>query len=129
MLRPVTIWLKSCRVFRLVRTWSSMSDISMVSCQANWSVQQYYALSADLTRQFNDSGMAYFMNRLSAVLGKTARHRIKLIYKQDMLVEVQLTLAANLTLEQNLEGLIAAALIQTSTECGTSFRVDPIRQN
>lgn len=113
------------------------------TCQTNWSVQQYYALSADLTRQFNDSGMAYFMNRrigqivrtedfmnrLSAVLGETARNRIKLICKQDMLVEVQLMITASLTLGQDLEALIATAPSQNSSECGSMFRVDPIGPN
>ncbi|HMU64432.1 MAG: ribonuclease T [Nitrosomonas sp.] len=113
------------------------------TCQANWSVQQYYELSADLVRQFNDSGMAYFMNRrigkvvrtedfmnrLAAALGEATRNRIKLICKQDMLVEVQLMLAASLTANQDLEALIAAAPTQTGTECGTSFRVDAIGQN
>ncbi|MBK7352529.1 MAG: ribonuclease T [Nitrosomonas sp.] len=113
------------------------------TCQANWSVQQYYALSADLTRQFNDSGMAYFMNRrigkvvrtedfmnrLSAVLGEAARSRIKLICKQDMLIEVQLMLTVSLNPNQDLETLIAAAPTQTETGCGASFRVDPIGPN
>ena len=114
------------------------------TCQAHWSVQQYYELSADLTRQFNDSGMAYFMNRrigqvvrtedfmnrLAAVLGEAARNRIKLICKQDMLVEVQLMLAANLTLGHDLEALIVAAPSQQSgSECGSTFRVDPIGLN
>ena len=106
-------------------------------------MQQYYELSADLVRQFNDSGMAYFMNRrigkvvrtedfmnrLAAVLGEATRNRIKLICKQDMLVEVQLMLAASLTTNQDLETLIAAAPTQTGTECGASFRVDAIGQN
>lgn len=113
------------------------------TCQAHWSVQQYYELSADLTRQFNDSGMAYFMNRrigqvvrtedfvnrLAAVLGEAARNRIKLICKQDMLVEVQLMLAANLSLGHDLEALIATAPLQAGSECGSTFRVDPIGPN
>lgn len=113
------------------------------TCQGTLSVNDYYTLSIDLTRQFNDSGMAYFMNRkigqtlrtedflnrLVAVLGSAAKDRVKLICKQNMLVEVQISLTTQLALGQDLESLIASAPVQSASECGSTFRVDPIGVN
>lgn len=112
------------------------------TCQAAKSIEEFFDLSADLARQFNDSGMAYFMNRrigqqvrtedflsrIAAVLGSAARERIKLSCDQGMLVEIQLSLIANLAPGADLEKLIVNAPAQSSSNCGESFRVDPIGQ-
>lgn len=109
------------------------------TCQVR-SVQDYFELSVDLTRQFNDSGMAYFMNRrigqevrtedflnrIAAVLGASARERIKLDCKQGMLVEVQLALIADLNPGTDLEKLMMHAPVQGQSTCGETFRVDRI---
>lgn len=112
------------------------------TCQAAKSTEEFFDLSVDLARQFNDSGMAYFMNRkigqqvrtedflirVAAVLGSTARDRIKLNCDQGMLVEIQLSLIADLTPGADLEKLIVNAPVQSSSNCGETFRVDPIGQ-
>ncbi len=112
------------------------------TCQVNWSMEEFFDLSADLTRQFNDSGMAYFMNRrigqqirtedffdrLTAVLGSAARERVKLNCDRGMLVEIQLSLVAEISLGADLEKLIMNAPTQGNSDCGETFRVDPIGQ-
>lgn len=113
------------------------------SCQENWSINEFFDLSADLVRQFNDSGMAYFMNRrinqkvrtedflnrLEAVLGSAARDRIKLnCNQQGMMVEIQLSLSGDLIAGADLEKLIMNAPVQEKSNCGEMFRVDRIGQ-
>lgn len=112
------------------------------TCQMG-SVNDYFDLAVDLLRQFNDSGMAYFMNRrigqevrtdafldrVTAVLGLSARDRIKLnCNNQGMLVEIQLNLSADLSLGADLEKLIMNAPVQGKSNCGETFRVDRIGQ-
>lgn len=110
------------------------------TCQTTWSMEEYFDLSVDLTRQFNESGMAYFMNRrigqsvrtedfldrLAAVLGPAARNRVRLKCERGMLVEVQMSLIAELTSDQDLEKLMANAPVQSGSNCGAAFQVDPI---
>lgn len=105
-------------------------------------VNDYFDFAVDLTRQFNDAGMAYFMNRrigqtvrtadfldrAAAVLGPSVRERIKLTCQQDLLVEIQLSLTMALTQDADLEKLIVDAPIQGKSNCGETFRVDPIGQ-
>ncbi|MER2514009.1 MAG: ribonuclease T [Nitrosomonas ureae] len=113
------------------------------SCQENWPVSEFFDLSTDLARQFNDSGMAYFMNRrinqqvrtedflnrLEAVLGFAARDRIKLnCNQQGMMVEIQLSLSGDLIAGADLEKLIMNAPVQEKSNCGETFRVDRIGQ-
>ena len=113
------------------------------SCQESWPVSEFFDLSADLARQFNDSGMAYFMNRrinqqvrtedflnrLEAVLGSAARDRIKLnCNQQGMMVEIQLSLSGDLIAGADLEKLIMNAPVQEKSNCGETFRVDRIGQ-
>jgi ribonuclease T2 len=110
------------------------------TCQTVWSDDEYFDVSVDLTRQFNESGMAYFMNRkigqevrtedflarLVAVLGTEARERVKLECDEGMLVEVQISLIGTLTPGTDLETLITQAPRQSGSDCGPRFRVDPI---
>lgn len=111
------------------------------TCQAK-AMEEFFDLSVDLTRQFNDSGMAYFMNRkigqqvrtedflnrVAAVLGSATRERIKLNCDRGMLVEIQLSLVADLTPGADLEKLIMNAPAQSNSDCGETFRVDAIGQ-
>jgi len=112
------------------------------ACQAAKSIEEFFDVSVDLARQFNDSGMAYFMNRrigqqvrtedflnrVAAVLGSAARERIKLNCDQGMLVEIQLSLIADLIPGADLEELIVNAPAQSNSNCGETFHVDPIGQ-
>jgi ribonuclease T2 len=112
------------------------------TCQTEWSDDQYFELASDLTRQFNESGMAYLMNRkigrdvrtedflsrLAAVLGSGARERVKLGCKDGLLVEVEISLPAGIESGTDLEALIAQAVSTGGSSCGDSFRVDPIGQ-
>ncbi|MBL8496401.1 ribonuclease T [Nitrosomonas sp. JL21] len=111
------------------------------TCQSG-SMDDYFDLAVDLIRQFNDAGMAYFMNRrigqdvrtadflerAAAVLGSSVRDRIKLTCQQGMLVEVQLNLNADLSRGGDLEKLIVNAPVQGNSNCGETFRVDAIGQ-
>ncbi|WP_430233809.1 ribonuclease T2 family protein [Nitrosomonas communis] len=110
------------------------------TCQTTWSMEEYFNLSVDLTRQFNEVGMAYFMNRkigqqvrtedflnrLAAVLGPVARERVKLNCEKGMLVEVQISLVVDMTPGKDLEQLIAQAPKLTPSSCKETFFVDPI---
>ncbi|MCI0403300.1 MAG: ribonuclease T, partial [Acidobacteria bacterium] len=92
------------------------------------------------TRQFNESGMAYFMNRrigrevrtedllarLDAVLGQRTRERVRLDCEEGTLVEVRISLPAGLKPDADLDTLIAQAAPKGGSDCGASFRVDPI---
>lgn len=111
------------------------------TCTNKW-MDDYFDLAADLTRQFNDAGMAYFMNRkigqqvrtedfinrVSAVLGAAAKDRINLICHQGMLVEVRLNLSRSLAYGDDLEKLIPDAPLQEKSNCGETFLVDAIGQ-
>lgn len=113
------------------------------TCQTTRSTKEYFDLSVDLTRQFNESGMAYFMNRrigqqvrtedflnrLAAVLGPATREKVKLRCERGMLVEVQMNLIAELTLGEDLEKLMINAPAQSGSNCGATFYVDPIGQS
>ena len=110
------------------------------TCQNEWSDDQYFDLAADLTRQFNDAGMAYFMNRkigqevktedfltrLAAVLGPNSRDRVKLGCTNGMLVDVEISLPSGMKPGDDLEALMARGNPKSGSNCGASFRVDPI---
>ncbi len=110
------------------------------TCQTAWSNNAYFDVSADLTRQFNESGVAYFMNRrlgrtvrtadflarVDAVLGEGAQKRATLVCKNGMLVEVRVALPSDLRPGEDLDALIGRAAPQGGSDCGSSFRVDRI---
>ncbi|MBX3617316.1 ribonuclease T2 family protein [Nitrosomonas sp.] len=112
------------------------------TCQTKWPMEEFFDLSADLARQFNDAGMAYFMNRrigqqvrtedfinrATAVLGPAAKDRIKLICDKNMLVEVQISLSIDLAPGIDLEKLLTNAPAQDKSQCGNTFLVDAIGQ-
>lgn len=112
------------------------------TCQTERSDDQYFDLAADLTRQFNESGMAYFMNRrigqevrteeflarLAAVLGSGARERVTLGCKDGLLVDVQINLSADIRSGADLDALISRGAPKGGSTCGDGFRVDPIGQ-
>lgn len=112
------------------------------TCQKEWQDDQYFDMAVDLTRQFNESGMAHFMNRrigreirtedflsrLAAVLGAGSRERVKLGCKNGMLVEVQISLPARMERGEDLDALMARAAPKSGSTCGAAFHVDPIGQ-
>jgi ribonuclease T2 len=110
------------------------------TCQTRWSDDEYFEVSADLVCQFNEAGMAYFMSRrlgkqvrvgdflarLDAVLGAGSRGKVRLDCDRGMLVEVQLSLPADLTPGEDLDALLARAKPLGGGDCGRSFQVDRI---
>jgi len=109
---------------------------------SRWSMESYFDLATDLTRQFNDAGMAYFMNRkigqqvrtedfisrIIAVLGPAAKDRISLTCDKGMLIEVRLNLSISLAYGTDLEKLIPEAPLQAESDCGEAFLIDAIGQ-
>ncbi|QJD31414.1 ribonuclease T [Methylococcus geothermalis] len=110
------------------------------TCQTAWSSDAYFALAADLTRQFNGSGIADFLAprigrtvrtedflaRLDTDLGTGARDRIRLNCERGMLVEVHLNLPPKLEPGARLESLLRLAGRNSGSNCGSSFRLDPM---
>lgn len=107
-------------------------------CQTNWSVNEYFSLSIELTHWFNQTGMARmmqsvhgqvvrtdtFMAEIEAILGKVARRKVVLICKQNKLLEIRLNFAADLAAEKDPGKLMARAPdAKENTSCGKSFRV------
>jgi len=72
------------------------------TCQTKWSIDEYYEISIDLTRQFNESGIAYFIsrnigkqvneanffNKIDSALGDNAHKRFQLNCKNGNLVDI-----------------------------------------
>lgn len=105
---------------------------------------QYFALAARLTRQFNESGMAGFVDKhigqeiktqaffdeLDARLGTEAHKRVQLACQGRMLVDVTINLPNEIAPEADLKTLIAGGQASggRAKNCGASFRIDPIGQ-
>jgi ribonuclease T2 len=110
------------------------------TCQTSWSSDAYFALAADLTRQFNASGIAEFaavrtgrtvrtedfLARLDAVLGTGSRERIWLNCKHGMLVEVRVNLPPGLKPGARLGSVLPLAGKSGGSNCGSSFRLGPM---
>lgn len=110
------------------------------TCQTNWSIKEFFDLMVNLTHQFNDSGLANFMsrrigqqvrteeflNQVSEVLGSAVRNRIFLRCERGMLVGIQLSLNADLSLGADLKKLIINAPTVGKSNCGEIFLVDDI---
>lgn len=111
------------------------------TCQTQWSDDDYYAISVDLTRQFNEAGLGRFMaeragrriaardllTRIEQALGRGARERIQLDCAQGMLVEVRISLPADLAEGESLAELVGRARpMNRAGDCGARFRVDRI---
>ena len=112
------------------------------SCQSG-TADQYYAQATALVHQFNDSGLSQFMSEhigkqvslegfratLDASLGPGASQHAKLGCKNGMLVDIYLSLPAELKPDANLKDLLALApQAPADNSCKSGFRVDPIGQ-
>jgi ribonuclease T2 len=103
----------------------------------------YFGRAAELTRQFNRSGLADFMsrnvgrqvtvaeflNRVDAALGAGARDRVRLeCGKPGLLTEVQINLPLRTPSGGDLQTLVAEAAPQggVDRDCGSRFLVDRI---
>jgi ribonuclease T2 len=110
------------------------------TCQTEWSVDEYYIRAIDMTRQFNESGVAYFMarnigqvvseeaffQRVDCALGMGSHQRLQLKCKNGNLVDVYINLPADIGAEEDLGEIIARAEPSFRSDCGGQFRVDPI---
>ena len=110
------------------------------TCQTKWSMDEYFDQSSDLTRQFNESGVGYFMSRhigktvnqenflrkVDCALGEGASQRLQLKCKNGQLVDVYINLPADLGPDENLGDLMRRAAAGFSSNCGEKFTIDPI---
>lgn len=110
------------------------------TCQTQWSVDQYYEVAIDLTQQFNAAGLGYFMSRrvgeevseadffarVDCALGEGAHERLQLGCKNGNLVDVYINLPEEIEPDKDLGDLVLQADPKFRSNCGGSFRVDPI---
>lgn len=108
-----------------------------------WSADAYFAIAADLVRQFNASGMAAYVNQnlgqevsvrdffetVDRNLGAGARDRVSLVCNRDgdLLLEVRVNLAVNLAAGASLQDLIQGGRRGSGVQnCRRRFTIDPI---
>lgn len=110
------------------------------TCQTNWSMDEYFDEAVDLTRQFNESGVAYFIgrnvgntvteealiNKIDCALGSGAHQHLELICQGGNLVDVYIGLPAHITSGAALGDLLGQGQSQFHSNCGGKFKVDPI---
>ncbi len=110
------------------------------TCQTDWSMDEYYETAVDLTRQFNESGIAYFISRnigkrvseaefkekVDCALGSGAHARIELKCKGGNLVDVYIRLPGTINKGDGLGESMGRAGGEFKSNCGGQFSVDPI---
>lgn len=113
------------------------------TCQTQWNADGYFEMATNLTRQFNDSGVAAFMAAnvgktvrqddfiatVDASLGADAHQRLHLTCKSGKLVDVFIDLPSSLGTAPKLADLIAQAAPSRggfSSNCGSQFSVQAI---
>ena len=110
------------------------------TCQTKWSIDEYHEISTDLTRQFNESGIAYFIsrnigkqvqetdffNKVDCILGENAHKRIQLKCKNGNLVDIYINLPLDIKKGENLGDAIHRAESDFKSTCDGSFSIDPI---
>ncbi len=113
------------------------------TCQTKWSIDEYFGVAIDLTKQFNESGIGYFMsrnigeivtedefiNRIDCAHGKNTHKSIELKCKNGNLVDVYIHLTDNISENQDLSGLLRSTDREFKSNCGGSFNIDPIGFN
>jgi len=112
------------------------------TCQTQWNADGYFKVAIELTRQFNDSGVAAFMQ---SNMGKTVRtadfigaidkslgvgaHRgMKIMCSSGMLVDIYIDLPSAIATAPNLRDLVARGGTGFSSSCGDRFEVAAGRQ-
>jgi len=110
------------------------------TCQTGWSMDEYFALAVDLTRQYNESGIAYFISRnigktvteadfikkVDCSHGVDTHKRIELKCKDGNLVDVYIRLPSTINQGDGLSKLLQQGQGEFKSNCGGSFKVDPI---
>lgn len=110
------------------------------TCQNKWSIDAYHELAIDLTRQFNESGIGYFMSRnigkqvseaeffkkVDCALGDNAHKRLHIKCKKGNLVDVYIALPVDIKIGENLGDMILRADTDFKSTCAGSFRIDAI---
>lgn len=110
------------------------------TCQTQWDGNGYFEVAVDLTRQFNDSGIAPFiaqrvgqsvstqdfLDTVDRSLGEGAHKRLKITCDEGNLVDIYMTLPAAIPAKPNLTDLIRQGKEAFSSNCGESFRVDAV---
>ena len=110
------------------------------TCQMDWSMDEYYEVAVDLTRQFNESGIAYFIsrnvgntvteaafiNKVDCAHGADAHKHIELKCTGGNLVDVYISLPGTFNKGDGLGDLLKSTQGDFKSNCGNSFKVDPI---
>ncbi|WP_455222678.1 ribonuclease T2 family protein [Kaarinaea lacus] len=110
------------------------------TCQTAWSMDEYYEVAVDLARQFNESGIAYFISRnigntvteaafidkVDCAHGANAHKHIELKCQGGNLVDVYISLPANVNEGDGIGELMQQDQGKFKSNCGGSFKVDPI---
>lgn len=110
------------------------------TCQTKWSIDEYHEIAIDLTRQFNESGVAYFISRnigkqvneadlfkkIDCALGDNAHKRLHIKCKNGNLVDIYINLPVDVKKDENLGDLVQRAGTDFKSTCNGSFRIDPI---
>ncbi len=107
------------------------------TCQTKWDPSGYFAVSISLTYQFNNSGIARFMQSnmgkkvrtadflrvVDESLGEGASKRLRLTCERGALADVYMTLPPNLPNLPNLSELLLQGPPAFSSNCGEDFEV------
>jgi ribonuclease T2 len=110
------------------------------TCQKDWSLDEYYETAVDLTRQFNESGIAYLIfrnigdtiteealiKRVDCAHGAGAHKALELKCANGNLVDVYVHLPETIHTEDGIGELMRQAQGAFKSNCGGLFRVDPI---
>ena len=110
------------------------------TCQTDWDVSEYYSIAVNLTQQFNNSGIAKwiqsnvgnlvsteaFIQEVDSVLGANAHKRLQLTCKKGNLVDVYINLPRDIGDNPSLANLISSANEDYRNNCGDHFRIDRI---
>jgi len=109
------------------------------TCQTHWEVNQYFAISIELTQQFNHPELAMFMKKnigktvkesafytqVDQVFGDDAHKRLRLgCDKQGRLVDVYINLPKNIDTNVSLGDLVQQARPDFGSTCNGRFKVD-----
>lgn len=110
------------------------------TCQLDWSMDKYFETAVELTKQFNESGIAYyvsrnigktvsekdFINKVDCAQGAGAHKRLELTCKSGNLVDVYIHLPGTIKQSDDLGMLLQQAQGNFKSNCGGQFKIDPI---
>lgn len=110
------------------------------TCQTQWNMSEYYQVSIDLSRQFNQSGVADFMTsmvgkiiketdfigQVDSAHGEDAHQRLEIKCKGGNLVDVYIRLPGTINKDDSLAELMQQGAGNFKSNCGGKFKVDPI---